>query len=222
MIELMLRDSVQHVIDIVFLPRNAIAQPRLRQGRNRLHQPIMRPLGACDSLAPRGFARRLRNQREIRSAFRLKFLTIQPPKCRGIPSLNVQKEFPDAMNLRQRFSRSRSSIHILQQLQHGRTMPGIALKCAAKLLGNQSRFRTWQSHTFTSPRKEFVSSQYSGWFRQVGSATTAIPAAFAASRIFSPSSSKHFPASSARQVAPAACIISIVFTPITGTSNRIS
>ena len=54
------------------------------------------------------------------------------------------------------------------------------------------------------------------------SAAIAIPAPFAASIIFCPSSRRHFPASTARQLAPAACMTSMVFTPITGTSKRIS
>src|ERR1700675_5000878 len=54
------------------------------------------------------------------------------------------------------------------------------------------------------------------------SATITIAAPFAATMIFSPSNSRLFPASSARQVAPADCITSMVFNPITGTSNRMS
>ena len=72
------------------------------------------------------------------------------------------------------------------------------------------------------PASPCVSQPTSNQAGQSGSAITAIPAVFAASRIFSPSSNKHFPASRARQDAPAACMTSIVFNPITGTSKRIS
>jgi hypothetical protein len=44
------------------------------------------------------------------------------------------------MNIGQRLSRGRRSIHLPQQLQQSRTMPGIAFKCAVKLFGNQGRF----------------------------------------------------------------------------------
>ena len=36
MIKLMLRNPVQHVIKVIPLARNAIAKPRIRQGRNCL------------------------------------------------------------------------------------------------------------------------------------------------------------------------------------------
>jgi hypothetical protein len=54
------------------------------------------------------------------------------------------------------------------------------------------------------------------------SVVIAIPAASAASITFCPSSSRHFPASTARQVAPADRMTSIVLMPMTGTSKRIS
>ena len=52
-IKLVLRDSVQHEIEIVSLPGNAIAQARLRQRRNHLHQHIVRALCLSNRLAPR-------------------------------------------------------------------------------------------------------------------------------------------------------------------------
>jgi addiction module HigA family antidote len=49
-----------------------------------------------------------------------------------------------------------------------------------------------------------------------------MPTASAACTILSPSSSRQRPASIARQLAPARCIVSMVFVPMTGTSKRIS
>jgi addiction module HigA family antidote len=59
--------------------------------------------------------------------------------------------------------------------------------------------------------------------RRLGQPETRVIAALsAACPMASPSSKRHLPASIARQVAPARCIASIVFTPITGTSKRMS
>src|SRR6266853_2969476 len=50
-------------------------------------------------------------------------------------------------------------------------------------------------------------------------AAIAMPASSAAAMIFSPSKSRHLPASTARQVAPACCMVSIGCNPSTGTSK---
>ena len=55
-----------------------------------------------------------------------------------------------------------------------------------------------------------------------GRPTIAMPASFAALIIASPSSMRVFAASTDKAVAPAALIASIVATPTTGTSNRMS
>jgi len=44
------------------------------------------------------------------------------------------------VDVRQGLSRGRASIHVPQQLKQGRTVPGIALECAAKLVGDQGGF----------------------------------------------------------------------------------
>jgi hypothetical protein len=66
-IERVLRHSMQHEVKIVSLPRYALAQPRLWQPRNRLHQPVMRVLHISESLMPRGLGG-LGNHGKIRRA----------------------------------------------------------------------------------------------------------------------------------------------------------
>ena len=88
MIEIVLRHSVQHMVEIVFLAGNALAQARLGQPRNRLHQHIVRALHVCDSLAPRGVGG-FGNDGKIVSAFGLKFLPGQPPASGAIPNRNM-------------------------------------------------------------------------------------------------------------------------------------
>src|SRR5438270_3039685 len=54
------------------------------------------------------------------------------------------------------------------------------------------------------------------------SAVIVMLARSAAAITFSPSSRRHLPASIARQIAPAAAIVSTVLAPMTGTSKRMS
>src|SRR5580700_7546533 len=144
-IKLMLRDSVQHEIEIILLTGNALAQAGLGKRRHGLHQRIMHTLGVRDSLTPRHFTWSW-DDRKIRHTRRLEFLTSQPPRGRAIPNRDVQHQFPNTVNTRQRLSCSRGRIHILQQLHQGRAMPGVALKRAAKLLGDKESFRSGRSH----------------------------------------------------------------------------
>jgi len=125
----MLRDSVQHEIEIVFLARHALAQAGLGQRRNRRHQHIVRPFCLGDGFAPCGFSG-LWNDREIVRAFGLAFLSGQPVARDSVPHRHVQHQFPDAVDFGQRLGRGRCGIHILQELKQGRAMPGIALKGA--------------------------------------------------------------------------------------------
>ena len=145
MVKLMLRNSVQHVIEIVSLAGNSIAQPRLGQPGNRLHQHIVRTLGMSNGLPPRRF-RGLWNEREIRCAFRLTLFPGHPAAGHAVPHGNVQHQFPDAVNIRHRLGCGRGGIHILQQLKHCRAMPGIAFKRAAQLFGNECGFGAWGDH----------------------------------------------------------------------------
>jgi hypothetical protein len=78
MVKRVLRHSVQHKVEIVPLSRNPLAQAGIRQGRNRLHQHIVRVLRMCDGLAPRSLTR-VGNHGKIRCARKLDFL---PPSRR--------------------------------------------------------------------------------------------------------------------------------------------
>src|SRR5215831_17711714 len=55
MIELMLRDAVKHVIEVVALAGNAVAQARFRKGCNCFHKLIVSFLCRRNCLSPRGF-----------------------------------------------------------------------------------------------------------------------------------------------------------------------
>jgi proteic killer suppression protein len=147
MIELMLRHSVQQMVEIVFLPWNPLAQPGLRQSRNRPHQYIVRVLHLRDSLAPRRLGS-LGNGRKIVSPFRLAYLPGYPSASGTIPRSNMQYKLPNAVNVRQRLSRGRCSINIIEQLKQCRTMPGIALKSAAKLVGDQRGLGALRGHIY--------------------------------------------------------------------------
>jgi hypothetical protein len=60
----------------------------------------------------------------------------------------MQYQLPDAVNFRQRFSRRRRGVHILQELQQSGTMPGVPFKGAAKLIGKEGRFGGCGTHIF--------------------------------------------------------------------------
>src|SRR5580692_5091947 len=135
----MLRDAMQHVMEIIFFPGNPLAEPGLRKFGNRLHQHVVRALRMSNSFAPCRI-RWLRNEPKILGAFRLPFLSSQPPATCLVSDSDVQHELPNAVNVSKRLGRSRSSILILRRLKHSRTMPGIAFECPAKLFGDQSGF----------------------------------------------------------------------------------
>ena len=98
MVELVLRDSVQHEIEIVSLARNPLAEARLGQGRHRFHQYIVRAFDMSHGFAPLRFSGSW-NDREIRGARKLNFLPPQPPGTCGIPGSDVQRKFPDAVHI---------------------------------------------------------------------------------------------------------------------------
>ena len=54
MIKLMLRDSVQHVIEIVPLAGDAIAKSQVRQSGNRFDESIVNAFRLRDGLTPCG------------------------------------------------------------------------------------------------------------------------------------------------------------------------
>src|SRR5258708_20893030 len=95
-VEFMLRDSVQHEIEIVFLARNALAQARVGQGRYSFHQHIVRALGLSDGSAPGGFGGRLK---ATENCGRPKVGPRPPPPAsrRPGPSSAPTNKFPHAM-----------------------------------------------------------------------------------------------------------------------------
>ncbi len=76
-VELMLRDSVQHEIEIVSFAGNALAEARFRQRSNRLHKHIMRVRRLSNGLTPCGVGG-FRNHWKIRRAGELNGLPVEP------------------------------------------------------------------------------------------------------------------------------------------------
>src|SRR5215467_2728834 len=208
MIQLVLRDPMKHVPEVVPLARDGLAQPFAGKTGDGAHQGIVGASGQLHGPAPFHFAG-LGNRRKIFRALELALMTGESLQSRSVPCADVQHELPDAMHAGQGFGSRSRRVNVCQQLHEGGPVPGAAVKGASKLIGNASGFRN------SRPSFSLHRCPHSP-------ATIATPAASAASLTFRPSSSRHFPASTARQVAPAARITSIVFTPITGTSNRIS
>ncbi len=76
-IKLVLRNSVQHEIEVVFLAGNALPQPRLRQRRNCLHQHCVCALRVRNGFTPSRRGRPLRNRRKVRRSRGLPFVSGQ-------------------------------------------------------------------------------------------------------------------------------------------------
>ncbi len=157
-VKLVLRHSVQQMVEIVFFAGDALAKAGLRQRGNRLHQHIVRALRLSERFAPRslgGFG----NNREIRSARKLDRLAANAAESSTVPSSDVQHKFPDAVNFKNRLGRGRGSVHVLQQLKQSRTMPGIAFKGAAQLIGDKLGFGHGGSHILTFSSAENIPYQ---------------------------------------------------------------
>ena len=155
-VKLVLRDAVQQMVEIVFLAGDAIAKAGLGQGRNRLHQRIVRALGVSNGLAPCGFGR-FGNNREIRVAGELDSFAGDAAEGCAIPRGYVKHELPDAVNRGHRLGCSARSIHILQKFEEGWTVPGISCEGTAQLVGNQDGFRDRGGHAFNfTPPKILV------------------------------------------------------------------
>jgi hypothetical protein len=67
----------------------------------------------------------------------------------------VQHKLPDAVNIGQRSGSRRSGIQVLQKFKQSRTMPGVAFKGTAKLVGDKTGFGTWGGHTLTFRLKKY-------------------------------------------------------------------
>lgn len=76
MVKLVLRDPMQHVIEVVTLPGNTVAEARFGQGSDGSDEPIVRAFRFRDGLAPRIF-RRSRHQRKIRITGGLAYFSTQ-------------------------------------------------------------------------------------------------------------------------------------------------
>ena len=101
MIELVLRDSVQHVIKVVPLAGNAITEARVGQSSDGFYECIVRASRLSYGLAPRRFCRR-RTQAE-NSPDRWADISLRSVcASRAIPNRNVQHKLPNAVNLRKR------------------------------------------------------------------------------------------------------------------------
>ncbi len=112
MVERVLCHSVKHKVKVVPLAGDPLAQARIRQLPNRLYQHIVRMLRMSNSFAPLGLSR-VGDDGKIRSTGELHFFPAQPAAGRIVPGRDVQHQFPDAMNIGQRLSRSRGGIHVL-------------------------------------------------------------------------------------------------------------
>src|SRR5689334_11449924 len=97
MIKLMLRQTMQHVMEVVPLSRNAILKSFIGQRRNYLDEFIMRTLRLRNRLAPCGGVR-CPDRRKIRIPSRLAFLTRETLARRAVPNRNVEHQFPNAVN----------------------------------------------------------------------------------------------------------------------------
>jgi len=135
MIKLMLRNPMEHVIEVVTFAWDAITEARVRQSGDGLHQSFVRTFRFGDGLAPSSFARHLR-EREVRHTGWLTFFSAQSLESRGIPNRNMQYKFPNAVNLRQRLGGGRCSVDLLQQFEQSRSVPRAAVESAAKLVSD--------------------------------------------------------------------------------------
>src|SRR5260370_26230144 len=89
MIELMLRDAVEHVIEIVPLAGDAVPKPRVGQSGDSFDENIVRAFRGRYGLAPCGFCR-CGHWRDIYPACWLRFLPPSTSASCGIPSLAFQ------------------------------------------------------------------------------------------------------------------------------------
>src|ERR1019366_7773254 len=221
MIELVLHHTMQHVVEGVVsspLTRNHLVKPRIRESSNGRNQFLVDAPHLGHRRAPCRLSGIFDRRKILRSGKRPGD-PAHTPQHSAIPRCNMQYQLPDRMARLDRTRRRLRRRDALQNLKHGIAMPSLAIKRAPKLIGNAGCFR----HKLVS----FVILSALGGDRFTEcashhSAHTAIPASSAARVVASPSSSRHRPASTARQLAPARAIVSIVFTPITGTSKRIS
>jgi hypothetical protein len=94
------------------------------------------PFDLRHGLAPGGISW-LGHEWKVLQTLWLKRLAVQPAASRGVPDGDVKRELPDAMNVTQRFGRSRRRIHIPQQFKQRWAMPGVAVEGSAKLLGDK-------------------------------------------------------------------------------------
>jgi len=139
MIELVLRDAMKHVIEVVPLSGNSVAEALIRKPFHCSNQQFMRFRCVSHSLLPRDLCR-LRNRWKIVFSFELGFMASKPLYAGPIPRRNVKHEFPNAVNVSQRFRRRRFCINILQQFHQCRPVPGLAVEGAMQLIGNESGF----------------------------------------------------------------------------------
>src|SRR6202161_4414786 len=97
----MLRNPMQHAIEVVTFAWDAITEARVRQSGDSLHQSLVRTFRFGDGLAPRSFAQHMRERKVCQSGW-LTFFSTQAAESGGIPHGNVQHQVPDAVNLSQR------------------------------------------------------------------------------------------------------------------------
>ncbi len=98
-VKLVLRHSVQQMVEIVFFAGDALAKAGLRQRGNRLHQHIVRALRLSERFAPRSLGG-FWNHREIRSARKLDRLAANAAESCTVPSSDVQHKLEEAIFLR--------------------------------------------------------------------------------------------------------------------------
>ena len=140
MIELVLGNAVKHVGKVVPLAGDAIAQAGIRQSGNDLDEPVVRSFRGGNGLAP-GCLGRLGYGRKIIGAGGLAFLSTEPNDGRIVPGGDVQHELPYAVDVRERSGGSGTGIDVIQQLEERGAVPSLAIKGAAKLIGNERSFR---------------------------------------------------------------------------------
>ncbi len=142
----MLREAVKHVVEVIALAGNAVAQAISGQSGDGSDQSVMRMFRFGDGLAPRGRGG-LGDAGKILRGFELRLFPTQTAVNGAVPRRNVQDEFPDAVNFGQRFGRRGGRIYVAQQFEQRGTMPCAAVKGAAELVGDAGGFgiRLWIS-----------------------------------------------------------------------------
>src|SRR5580704_3596234 len=143
MIKLMLRQSVEHVSEVVMravLPRNRLRKALLREVRYRGGQLIMYAPHLLKRPAP-GRITSVANRRKILSIRKFNGHAGHPPPHCPIPGRNMQHQFPDAVRILDRSSsrlrRGNSSQNFKQRIP----MPGAPIERPSQLIGNMSSFR---------------------------------------------------------------------------------